>query len=282
MLTMKKLLYIFTLLLGLTACDVIPEADRLIPVEIQTAERGVLLIDFSGMRCVNCPTAAEQAEHLLEAYGDNLVVVEMDPPSNSLTKPNLAMNDDYRCAEADYYYTLFGGNSTTSLPTGVIDFQAIDSKYLTDYTNWGARIADRIAQKPIVKTHFTTHVYDTMLDVQGELSILPDSLLPADQQERDVLLHLWIVEGEVVGKQLLPDGSVDTAYERHHLFRGALNAPEGEPLHLTTSSYPYVHKGYSFPQTVDRATSCTLVVVLRDATTGEVLHATQEALYSKK
>lgn len=279
MLTMKKLLYIFTLLLGFAACDVIPEADRLIPVDIQKAERGVLLIDFSGMKCVNCPTAATQAERLQEAYGSSLVVVEMDPPANSLTKPNAAMTDDYRCPDADYYYALFGGNSSTPLPTGVIDFLSVGGTYLTDYSDWGARIADRSALQPIVKMHFTTHVADSVLDVQGELSILPDTLLSAQQLQRDVLLHLWIVEGDIVGKQLLPDGSVDTAYERHHLFRGALNALEGEPLHLTTTTSSYTHKGFSLPQTVARVTSCSLVAVLRDVTTGEVLHTTQQKLY---
>ena len=43
----------------LCACEVIDEAERLIPVETEPqGNRTHVLIEYTGFRCVNCPTAA--------------------------------------------------------------------------------------------------------------------------------------------------------------------------------------------------------------------------------
>ena len=72
---MKKLLYIFIAAIVLSSCDVISEGDRIIPVEVILGERRVLLEEFTGFRCVNCPSAATIAHELIEMYVDHIVVV---------------------------------------------------------------------------------------------------------------------------------------------------------------------------------------------------------------
>ena len=69
----------------LTACEVIPEGERLIPVETEETNRKILLVEFSGVNCNNCPTAAEEGHKLQHLYGEKLVIVEMHPASNALT-----------------------------------------------------------------------------------------------------------------------------------------------------------------------------------------------------
>ena len=69
----------------LTACEVIPEGDRLIPLETEATNRKTLLVEFSGVNCNNCPTAAEEGHKLQHLYGEKLVIVEMHPASNALT-----------------------------------------------------------------------------------------------------------------------------------------------------------------------------------------------------
>ena len=75
-----------------TACEVIPEDDRITevftPTDPTAIKRTSLLIEYSGWQCVNCPTAAEEAHHLKEQYGENLVVVVMHPESNPNTRHN--------------------------------------------------------------------------------------------------------------------------------------------------------------------------------------------------
>ena len=73
---------VLALALLLAGCQVIPEDQQLLPLPNAQPVSNALLIEFTGFLCVNCPTAAEEARHLHEAYPDNLVVVAMHPADN--------------------------------------------------------------------------------------------------------------------------------------------------------------------------------------------------------
>ena len=57
------------------ACDHISEAERLIYEKPEPAKRVVLLEDFTGQKCTNCPKATDVIEQLQETYGEALVAV---------------------------------------------------------------------------------------------------------------------------------------------------------------------------------------------------------------
>ena len=67
---------ILTALLTLTmsACSHIDESDRLIYVKPADVKRRVLLEDFTGQRCVNCPKASDEIKALQEQYGEDHVI----------------------------------------------------------------------------------------------------------------------------------------------------------------------------------------------------------------
>ena len=116
----------------LTACEVIPEGDRLIPLETEATNRKTLLIEFSGVNCNNCPLAAEEGHKLQQIYAGKLVIVEMHPASNKLT--NGGKKYDYTCPEADEYYKSWG---LSILPAGVINMAPTNGSYYVPYQEWG-------------------------------------------------------------------------------------------------------------------------------------------------
>lgn len=60
--------------MGLQSCGV-DSNDRFVELDEIKAERTVLLMDFTGQRCVNCPEAHEIMEDLVNQYGeDNLII----------------------------------------------------------------------------------------------------------------------------------------------------------------------------------------------------------------
>ena len=58
----------------MTSCDEVETQDRLIYVEPPEVSRAVLIEDFTGQYCVNCPRATEEIERLVEEYGDTTVI----------------------------------------------------------------------------------------------------------------------------------------------------------------------------------------------------------------
>ena len=79
---MRNKLLLCVLLTGLMAvllsgCDPVAEDDRYIEVERTLGGRVVLLEEFTGQNCSNCPTAHRTIEALQEQYGASLVSVSI-------------------------------------------------------------------------------------------------------------------------------------------------------------------------------------------------------------
>ena len=187
---MKRLLYIL-LALTLCACEVIDEADRLIPVPLPVSgDRRHVLLEFTGFRCVNCPAAAEKAAALKALYGDNLILVSLHPASNPFTQGLY----DYTCPEADSIYRFMGGTALTSFPTGNIDMKPTENGYFIEPVEWAARL--------------NTVMSDTLWD-------------PNSQYDTSY----WLLEDSVLGAQVTPQG-LDTLYYHRHVLR----AISGQPI----------------------------------------------------
>lgn len=184
-------LSIFIFHLSFSSCEVIHEADRLIPVPLpQTGGRRHVLLEYTGFRCVNCPDAAEQAAALKSLYGDRLILISLHPASNPFTQGLY----DYTCPEADSIYRFMGGTATTSFPKGNIDMQRTESGYFIEPLNWPAQL--------------NTAMTDTLWD--------PET--PHDTS-------YWLVEDSVLGVQAMPDGSVNMAYYHRHVLRAISHEP---------------------------------------------------------
>lgn len=176
----------------LCGCEVIDEKDRLLPVPMPTMSdgRAHVLVEFTGFRCVNCPSAAQTAQALKDIYDERLVVVALHPESNPFTQGTY----DYTCPEADEVYRFMGGTATTPFPTGNIDMQATENGYFIDPVEWTAQLRTVMA--------------DTLWD--------PNSLYD---------ISYWLVEDSVLGAQAMPDGTVNMHYYHRHVLRAISAAP---------------------------------------------------------
>lgn len=181
---MRKL-FVYLVMGILCACEVIDEAERLIPVETEPqGNRTHVLIEYTGFRCVNCPTAAELAKELKQLYQERLIVVSLHPASNPFTQGKY----DYTCPAADSIYRWMGGTATTPFPAGNMDMKPYNDEWFADMSVW------------------STMVYNAMKD-----TVVP----PINEMEKSY----WLVEDSVLGVQAMPDGSVNTHYYHRHVLR---------------------------------------------------------------
>ena len=186
---MRKYLYILIVLV-LASCEVIPESEQLIPVQIpDTSAHRHVLLEFTGFRCVNCPAAAETAANLQHIYGDKLIVIALHPASNPFTQGAY----DYTCPEADSIYQLLGGTASTPFPTGSIDMRLFDDSYFISPADWATKLT-------------TNHKFEII-----------------NHQSLDT--SYWLVEDSVLGVQAMPDGTVNTAYYHRHVLRAIAQQP---------------------------------------------------------
>lgn len=269
---MKKLISLFAAALLLIGCQVIPSDEQLIPMGSSEPQSRAFLAEFTGFLCVNCPNAAVMAHDLLNLYPDNFVVVEMHPKSNTFCQTTIA-EYDYTCPAADTIYKALGGTSTTAFPTGVVNLNS----GLQDYTSWPALVSASILKEK------EGHVQLSLASVQDRsitVAYHAEALSSNDSRtgkELNLRLMLLLVEDDIVGPQMMPDGSTNMAYTHNHVLRASLfDDVWGAPLSLlvnqptngmqvTAFQVPEMNNGQAI-----NMQNCSVVGVLMDAATREV------------
>lgn len=153
--------------LGLASCDYV---DQPIPNTGQVAaacdtitytyptpsmQKSVLIEDFSGHKCPNCPDAAAETENLVTTYGSRVIPVTIhpDPQNNSLDNlvgENPVGTGNY---ETIWYFPETGDilsqfTDPGYLPVGLIDrsYNASFAWYWWDFPDWNSQVTARLAE----------------------------------------------------------------------------------------------------------------------------------------
>lgn len=257
--------------LALAGCEVIRENERLIdmePMPIATNAKHHLLIEYTGVNCVNCPRAAEAAHELEENY-PNLIVVAMHPASNPFTQA--IAKYDYTCPEADVYYKYMGGLPTTPFPTGNLDFTADeDDTYLQDQTSWATDILLAQADTAVVSISAAATLEAGKVTVRTTLTML-------EEGEANMKVLLWVIENNIVGAQNMPDGSFNPEYTHQHMLRASLNGDWGQSVQLKHYEPLKLEGTYSLNEKWVYS-NCRIVVVVLDEQTKELVNALEIGL----
>ena len=254
----------------LAACEVIGPEDRnkviFTPTDPSAIKRTSLLVEYSGWQCVNCPTAAEEAHHLKEQYGENLVVVVMHPESNPNTRHNNKPQLNYTCPEADSIYIMMGGTNTTPFPTGNVNMvKDATSGYFNDYDKWGTLISQAYAApKPMLLKAEATAIDTNIVFVAVDITNL-------DTQAVDATLQVWLTEDSVIGSQKKPEGT-DKNYAHNHLMRASISPLWGETLPIEAHMTQQVVYEYTLPENVKKE-NCNIVALV--SVNSEVVQATE-------
>ena len=178
---MKIKVYITLLLatLLMQACGDIAEEDRLIYVKPAAVERSVLLEDFTGQRCVNCPNAADEIAKLHEQYGDAIIAVSIHsgPLGFRTNSRFLGLATD----EGDEYYNHW---NLEFQPVGLINRGAP-----AEFTAWGTLIRDALQRPAPVDIDLEVTENDEGFNAHTKVKGVD-----GDTQGK---LQLWIVEDDI-------------------------------------------------------------------------------------
>ena len=208
--------------LGLmVACDEVSVNDRLIYVEPPQVSRAVLIEDYTGQYCVNCPRATEEIERLIEQYGDSIVIavaIHSGPFGKSKGEPSPLYTE-----VGDMYFNTWG---MSAQPIGLIDRLFGSTPF--SYTDWAGGVNYEVAIEPPVSfltdIDYDAETRDAAIEVQ---TIGLDSALVSGE------VQVWLVEDSIDSFQLMPDGSREEHYNHMHVFRASVNDPWGDALSVS-------------------------------------------------
>lgn len=200
-----------------TACDNYDENERLIDVELPQSEKVVLITEFSGQRCVNCPDGAQIIHNLIDKNPGKVVAIAMHPSESGFCAP--IGPDIVTSPIANEYFRYYG--SPANFPCAAIDFGAINDNRET----WGTAVIDNMKKQVPPATLFLSPVYneDTRtLTVNCNVEF-------TKSQDSEVSVVMWITEDGIVGPQQSTSGT-DRKYVFNHILRASMNGTWGESI----------------------------------------------------
>jgi hypothetical protein len=220
--------YLFLLLLlALTACEEIApevtpamEADSVCeePEPVSGQGKQVLIEEFTGVRCVNCPAGSEALKGLLETHGEQLVAISIH--AGSFSPPYPDSRDTLRTQTGENILNLLG--APLGYPTAVIN-----RKSFTGGTNmqlgrgsWAGAIEEELQLGPPPVAIGIRTQYD---EGGRELSACVTLDIKEDIEAEDVRISVFLKENNVEDLQLTPEsGEPDPNYVHQHVLRAAL------------------------------------------------------------
>ena len=250
---MKKFFYTILALAAvlLSACDDVPLEERLTYVEPPEVGRAVLIEDYTGQYCVNCPRATDEIERLIEQYGDSVVIavaIHSGPFSKQKGVPSPLYTE-----VGDMYFNRW---NLSGQPVGLVD--RLYGSMPFSYTDWGAGVNYEIAFKAPV-----SFMIDSEYDGETRRASIHVQTIGLDSTQVSGKLQVWLTEDSIDNFQYMPDGSVADHYNHMHVFRASVNDPWGDDIGVNHGQV--VGKDYAI--TLDPAwvpEHCSVVAFLYD------------------
>ena len=214
--------------LTLASCDTVDENDRYLAYDDglsgvtdgtdesgrpTSVQRAVLIEDFTGQMCVNCPNAVPVIEGLEHAYPGKIVAVAIH---SGLVLPGNFGNLALHTAIGEQYYKDAG---SPAQPSGRIG--RVGGTLLTDV--WALNAQNVLKQQSPVWLG-VTNTYD---EATRKVTIAVEAY---GIEAASGNLQIWLTEDGIVAPQFMPSGSADVNYVHNHVFRDAVNGAYGEPF----------------------------------------------------
>ena len=201
----------------LLACSHISDDERLIYVKPTKAVRCVLLEDFTGQRCINCPKASEEIQLLHTVYSEESVVavaIHSGPLGFRTNDRFMGLSTDIGDSYYDYW-------NIEHQPVGLVNRGG-----LLEYKEWSARIREELQKSSPV-----TILLKSIQEDANKLTIHAEVM--ATDNDIKGKFQLWVVEDSVSAFQLMPDGTRNDSYIHRHVFRTSINGLWGDEISIS-------------------------------------------------
>ncbi len=189
--------------------------------------RKVLLEDYTGHTCGNCPGAAEVAQNLEHKYGGELVVLAVHAGHFAdIKKPKYLVS--YKTPEGNEWNTYF---KIPGYPNGIINRKSYGGGLVTAYSNWSSAVDVAFRDPYILDLDIFPAYSETgrLLDVSVKAKFLM-------AHDRNLKISVVLTEDSIIGRQL--DYRMDTVndaqnrkdYVFMHMLRTSVNGTWGTSL----------------------------------------------------
>jgi hypothetical protein len=227
----------------LAACTEIPPLVIGIqpPQAVNDQKTQVLVEEFTGVRCVNCPAGSVALTELKKIHGNQLVVVSIH--AGEFSPPYAQSKYDFRTPEGnqllDYLERPF------AYPTAIINRTKFDGQFglQLGMGNWAGFIVIAKNIEPMAKLEINS----TFNRLTRNLEVSVRIFIQDNINTKALNLSVMITEDNIVDLQLAPGSTTPKAdYVHNHNLRKMLTKFDGDPLGIVLSPGLQIDRNFQF------------------------------------
>jgi len=268
---MKKVI-----ILSIAALYIFSSCEEIMPTippygEVEVvSDRKILIEEFTGVGCVNCPAGSVVIENLIASRPSNLIAVSIH--GGFFAIPYVDSKYDFRTEDADKLVGTYFGVAPFAFPSATINREKTSTgSFYVDSREWAGLIAAELEQETQVNLEVIHDFNDGDRALTVEVDVIPKTEIP-----NDLRITVMITENGVKDYQLLPEGW-KSDYEHKHMLREIVTPFDGEivsPNALTPGSSINKEFNFTLPREWN-AEKCNVIAFVHRNIAGskEVLNA---------
>lgn len=271
---------LFALLsLSIIGCDIIDDPLKngavITPPDTTQVIRKIVIEDFTGHRCKNCPNAAKEIKTLEGIYGEQIIGVAVHAGPSNFTGVSTDYPQDFRTPEGNQIGTFFYGSiSGIALPSGMVSrvgYTPSGFAHIKSYGSWPTEVANIASEPADFKIVQTVNYTDADSNISLNITVTAlNSMLD------DLMFCVQLLESDIVSPQLMPDDTRNADYVHNHVLRTMYTNALGDLLQASP-----IQEGDIMTKTVQGkirkskwvSDNCAVLTYVFNATTYEILQA---------
>jgi hypothetical protein len=225
--TAPKILAMIILIFAFIACDEVNAPYRQSGTgdnNLLTNKRKIVLEEYTGFKCGNCPRATKLAHQLEAANEGQVILLSVHAGGYAVTDKTGLYTYDFRTPESEELYKHFG---ITANPVALVSRATFSGNQIVYEASWAAKVAELMKTEPKMLIRmfrdYDAATRELYLDV--EITYLTEG-------EASHRLALYILEDKIIKPQTdYSKTPVDLEeYEHNNVLRGSINGTWGEQL----------------------------------------------------
>lgn len=254
---MKNILTFCALYLAVSSCDETPPPIDYGTGGIQLAdttyvlgntqrsdaqEKGILIEEFSGVKCVNCPAAHKEAKRIIDENPEARVFVATLHPLSIANQTSAFEGEQHLSNEFSENIMNYILGKPDGIPAGSVDryiFQGQTKRIALGFSSWGNFVKERLnLTTPInIKSVYTIDTSNQSIVVKSEFEC-------TEAVEGTLYYTVHLLENKIIQKQKDNSQTIND-YEHNHVLRKTLTFYSGENLYQNPEIGRFVRKDFS-------------------------------------
>jgi hypothetical protein len=268
-------LTVSALMLG--SCDKLdPPYATIAGQDIDTTNKKTILIeDYTGIKCVNCPSAAVVAHTLENLYKHKVVVMAVHAGYYAQPDASGLYTADYRTPEGTAWFTGYGLIAT---PMGMVDRVTVNSTKAIMVAIWSSTVQSEFLK--IKEANISIAATASKGAPTVGIHVVTNFLTA---KQGTWMLNVCVVEDSIISPQknndpLINNGKDVENYVHMNMLRKTITGENGEVIARNPASGNYSAQYTLTLDPVWKPNHLSLVVFISDSATGTILQAGKKNL----